>query len=126
MRAVEILDTSPGVDQRGAEVVVAEIGVEMGRFGSAKRVAAWAGVAPGTDESAGKPRSGKTRTGNRPLRTALVQLAHAATRTTRTSWAALCHRLAERRGRTRPIRAVAHAILVSADQMLARNEPSHE
>jgi transposase len=127
MRAVEILDTMPGVDQRGAEVVVAEIGIEMGRFGSAKRVAAWAGVAPGNDESAGKQRSGKTRQGNRPRRTALVQLAHAATRTTRTYWAALFHRLAaRRRGRTRAIMAVAHAILVSTYQMLARNEPSHE
>jgi transposase len=126
MRAVEILDTIPGVDQRGAEVVVAEIGVEMGRFGSAKCLAAWAGVAPGNDESAGTQRSGKTRKGNRPLRTALVQLAHAAPRTKRTYLAALFHRLAARRGRKRAIMAVAHSILVSAYHRLSRNEPYHE
>jgi transposase len=125
-RAGEILDPSPGVDQRGAEVGVAEIGVEMGRFGSAKCLAAWAGVAPGNDESAGTQRSGKTRTGNRPRRTALVHLAHAATRTTRTYLAALFHRLAARRGRTRALMAVAHSILVSADHRLSRNEPDHE
>jgi transposase len=107
-------------------VVVAEIGVEMGRFGSAKCLAAWAGVAPGNDASAGKQRSGKTRKGNRPLRTALVQLAHAATRTKRTYLAALFHRLATRRGRKRAIMAVAHSILVSAYHMLSRNEPYHE
>jgi transposase len=126
MRAVELLDTIPGVDQRGAEVLVAEIGIEMGRFGSAKRLAAWAGVAPGTDESAGKQRSGKTRKGNRPLRTALVQLAHVATRTKRTYLSALFHRLAARRGRKRAIMAVAHSILVSAYHRLSRNEPYHE
>jgi transposase len=126
MRAVELLDTIPGVDQRGAEVLVAEIGIKMDRFGAAKRLAAWAGVAPGNDESAGKQRSGKARKGNRPLRTALVQLAHAATRTKRTYLSALFHRLAARRGRKRAIMAVAHSILVSAYHMLSRNDPYHE
>jgi transposase len=126
MRAVELLDTIPGVNQRGAEVLVAEIGIEMGRFGSAKRLAAWAGVAPGTDESAGKQRSGKTRKGNRPPRTALVQLAHVATLTKRRSLSALFHRLAARQGRKCAIMAVAHSILVSAYHMLSRNEPYHE
>jgi transposase len=80
-RAVELLDTIPGVDQRGAEGIVAEIGVDMTRFETAPRLAAWAGVAPGNDESAGKQRSGKTWKGNRPLRAILTQLAHAAVRT---------------------------------------------
>ena len=66
-RAVELLDSIPGIDQRGAEVIVAEIGIDMSRFATAPRLAAWAGVAPGNDESVGKQRSGKTRKGNRPL-----------------------------------------------------------
>jgi transposase len=53
-QAITLLDTIPGVDRRGAEMLVAEIGTDMSRFGTAARLAAWAGVAPGNDESAGK------------------------------------------------------------------------
>ncbi|GIX48648.1 MAG: hypothetical protein KatS3mg131_2859 [Candidatus Tectimicrobiota bacterium] len=117
-QAVALLDTSPGVDRRGAQLLGAEIGIDRARFGSAKRLAAWAGVAPGNDESAGKRRSGKTRKGNRPLRTGLVQLAHGAARTKQTYLSALYRRLAARRGKKRALMAVAHAILVSAFHML--------
>ena len=67
--AVTVLDTSPGVDQRGAERLVAAWGTDMQRLGTASRLSAWTGVAPGNDESAGKRRAGKTRQGNRVLRT---------------------------------------------------------
>jgi transposase len=80
-QAVELLDTIPGVNQRGAEMIIAEIGIDMARFGTASRLAAWPGVAPGNDESAGKQRSGKTRKGNQVLRAGLTQLAHGAVRT---------------------------------------------
>jgi len=125
-RAVELLDTMPGIDQRGAEVIVAEIGIDMSRFETAPRLAAWAGVAPGNDESAGKRRSGKTRKGNRPLRAILTQLAHAAVRTKDTYLSALYHRLAVRRGKQRAIIAVAHSMMVSAFHMLSRQEPYRE
>jgi len=125
-RAITVLDTIPGVDQRGAELMVAEWGIDMGRFGTAERLSAWSGVAPGNDESAGKQRSGKTRKGNRALRTGLTQLAHAAARSKDTYLSALYHRLAARRGKKRAIMAVAHAIAVSAFHMLSRNEPYHE
>jgi transposase len=125
-RAVELLDTIPGVDQRGAEMLVAEIGVDMTRFGTAPRLAAWAGVAPGNNESAGKQRSGKTRQGNHTLRAGLTQLAHAAVHTKDTYLSALYRRLAARRGKKRAIRAVAHAIMVSAFYMLVRNESYRE
>ena len=120
-RAVELLDSIPGIDQRGAEVIVAEIGIDMARFETAPRLAAWAGVAPGNDESAGKQRSGKTRKGNRPLRAILTQLAHAAVRTKGTYLSALYQRLAARRGKNRAIIAVAHSIMVSVFHMLSRN-----
>src|SRR5262245_5627732 len=125
-RAIELLDTIPGVDQRGAEVIVAEIGIDMSRFETAPRLAAWAGVAPGNDESAGKQRSGKTRKGNRSLRAVLTQLAHAAVRTKGTYLSALYHRLAARRGKQRAIIAVAHSIMRSVFHMLSRNEPYRE
>jgi transposase len=124
--AIAVLDTIPGVDQRSAELLVAEWGTDMRRFGTASRLAAWTGVAPGNDESAGKQRSGKTRRGNRTLRTGLTQMAHAAARTKSTYLSALYQRLAARRGKKRAIMAVAHAIVVSAFHMLARHEPYHE
>jgi transposase len=125
-QAVTVLDTIPGVDQRGAELLVAEWGTDMSRFATASRLSAWTGVAPGHDESAGKQRSGKTRRGNRTLRTGLTQLAHAAARTKGTYLSALYQRLAARRGRKRAIMAVAHAIVVSAFHMLSRHEPYRE
>jgi transposase len=125
-RAITILDTIPGVNQRGGELLVAEWGVDMGRFGTAARLAAWSGVAPGNDESAGKRRSGKTRPGNQALRTGLTQLAHAAARTKGTYLSALYQRLAARRGKKRAIVAVAHSIVVSAFHMLSRNESYRE
>jgi len=125
-RAVELLDTIPGVDQRGAEVIVTEIGIDMSRFETAPRLAAWAGVAPGNDESAGKQRSGKTRKGNRSLRAILTQLAHAAVRTKGTYFSALYQRLAARRGKQRAIIAVAHSMMRSVFHMLSRNEAYRE
>jgi transposase len=116
-RAITLLDTIPGVDRRGAERWVAATGVDMARFGTAARLAAWVGVAPGNDESAGKQRSGRTRHGNQPRRTVLTQLAHAAAQTKGTYLAALYHRVAARRGRKRAIVAVAHAMVVSAFYM---------
>jgi len=83
-------------------------------------------VAPGNDESSGKRRAATTRQGNRALRASLTQVAHVAARTKGTYLSALYHRLAARRGKKRAIMAVAHSIVVSAFQMLSRNEPYRE
>jgi transposase len=121
--AVGLLDTIPGVARHTAEMLVAEIGTDMSRFPSAEHLAAWAGVAPGPHESAGKRSSGKTRKGNRFLRTTLVQAAHAAVRTKHTYLSAQYRWLASRRGKKRAILAVAHSILVMAYYMLQRKQP---
>jgi transposase len=63
-RATTLLDTMPGVNQRGAEMLIAEWGVKMAYFGSAGRLAAWSGVAPDNNESAGKQHTGTIRKGN--------------------------------------------------------------
>jgi transposase len=76
--AIERLDTIPGVNTQTARMIVAEIGVEMGQFPSDKHLAAWAGLAPGNNQTAGKQRTTRTRKGNRHLRQGLVQAAHAA------------------------------------------------
>jgi transposase len=125
-QAITLLDTIPGVDRRGADMLVAEIGTDMRRFGTAARLAAWAGVAPGHDASAGKRRSGTTRQGNRALRTGLVPLAHSATHTKGTYLAPLFRWLAARRGKQRAMIAVAHAILVRVFSILVRHEPYRE
>ena len=76
--AVQVLDTIPGVGETVAQIIVAEIGVDMNRFPTANHLASWAGMCPGNNESAGKRKSGKTTKGSRYLRAALVQAAWAA------------------------------------------------
>lgn len=119
--AVERLDTIPGIARRAAEVIVAEIGIEMNRFPSAQHLASWAGMVPGNHESAGKQRSGRTRKGNLTLRSILIQAAYAAGRT-HTYLGARFRRLAARRGRKRAAVAVGHSILVIAYHLIQRGE----
>jgi len=125
-QAVVLLDTIPGVARETAEVIVAEIGVGMSRFPSANHLAAWAGVAPGNHESAGKRYSGRMRQGNQALKTALTQAAHAAAHTKDTYLAAQAHHLTGRRGKKRAIMAVAHSILVIGYHLIQRQEPYRE
>ena len=125
-RALALLDTIPGIDRWQAEVILAEIGLDMSRFGSGARLAAWAGLAPGNNESAGKRRSGKTRPGSPTLRRTLTLVAHAATHSKNSYLAAQYHRLAARRGAKRAIVAVAHSILVIIYHLLTRQEPYHD
>jgi transposase len=121
-QAVESLDSIPGVNQRTAEVIVAELGTDMRQFPTVNHASAWAGVAPGNHESAGKRSSGRTREGNKALQEALCEAAWAASRTKNTYLSALYHRLVRRRGKKRAIVAVAHSILESAYYMLLRHE----
>src|SRR3954447_6917939 len=79
--ALTRLRTIPGVGRRVAEGFAAEVGTDLSRFPTARHLAAWAGLAPGNNESAGKRRSGKTRKGNSYLRTLLVEAGQAAERT---------------------------------------------
>ena len=123
---VELLDTIPGVGRAMAELLVAEIGVDMTRFPTPAHLAAWAGVAPGSNESAGRQRSGRTRKGNAWLKAALVQAAHGAARMNGTALAAKYKRVAARRGAKRAIMAVAHRLLIIAYHVIARREPYHE
>jgi transposase len=112
------LDDIPGVGREVAQVIIAELGVDMNRFPSAAHAASWAGLAPGKNESAGKNRSGKITPGNRHLKAMLVQAAHAVSRTKDNYLAAQFRRLAARRGKKRAAIAVAHSILVIAYHML--------
>lgn len=121
--AVELLDTIPGVDQRTAEIILAEIGLDMSQFPTADDLASWAGFAPGNHQSGGKRYSGHTTKGNRPIGAAINQAAWAASRTKDTFLKARYHRLAARRGKKRAIVAIGRSILVSVWHMLSRREP---
>ena len=123
---VALLDSIPGLSEATAQVVVAEIGTDMRRFPSAAALAAWAGLAPGNDESAGRQRSGRTRKGNVWLRTILVQAAQAAAHTKHTALAARYRRIAARRGHKKAVVALAHALLVIIYHVIARRQPYHE
>jgi transposase len=123
---VALLDGIPGISETTAQVIVAEIGTDMGRFPSAAALSAWAGLAPGNNESAGRQRSGRTRKGNVWLRTILVQAAHAAAHTKHTALAARYRRIAARRGIKKAVVALAHALLVIIYHVIARRQPYHE
>lgn len=114
------LDSMPGIARRTAEVLIAEIGVDMRQFPTAQHLASWAGLCPGQNESAGKHKSGRTRSGNRWLRMALIEAASMAARTRNTAFAARYHRIARHRGHKKAVVAVAHAMLVTAYHLLAR------
>ena len=118
-RERELLCTIPGVAERTAEVILAELGPDMSRFATHRHAASWAAVCPGHDESAGKRRSGKTRKGDSWLRVALIEAANsAAARTKDTYLRAQYLRIRRRRGHKKAIVAVAHSILVSAYHVL--------
>jgi transposase len=118
--AVGLLRTIPGVKGRVAEVVLAEIGPDMARFVDARHLCSWAALCPGNHESAGKRRSGRTRHGNRWLRTALLQAAWAAIKVKDGYFGAQFRRIARRRGEKRAAIAVAHSILAVVYHVLAR------
>lgn len=124
--ATHLVDTVPGIDQRAAQGILAEIGLDMTRFPTDKHLASWAGRAPGNHESGGKRFSGRMPKGNRVLSCLLTQVAHAAARTKGTFLSARYHRLAARRGKKRAIAAISHSIIVSIWHILTYRKPYHE
>jgi transposase len=116
------LATIPGVDDLTASAIIAEIGVDMSAFGSAKRLAAWAGVCPASHESAGKQKRRGTRKGNTFLKAILVTAAVSASQTKGTYFRDKFHRLINkaRMGIKKSAMAIAHKILVAVFHMLQR------
>jgi len=120
-QAVTLWQTIPGVDRVTACNLAAEIGVNMNQFPTAHHLASWAGLCPGSNESAGKRLSGKTRDGNKWLRRTVCQAAWAVTRKKDCYLASQFRRLAARRGMKRAVMAVGHSMLVIAYTMLKTN-----
>lgn len=116
--AIELLSTIPGISQLSAQVLVAEIGMDMARFATAGHLVSWAGLCPRNDQSAGKRRSTRLKKGAPWLKTTLIQCAWAASRTKGSYLQAQYHRLRSRRGPKKAICAVAASILTAAYHML--------
>jgi len=121
--AIRAVAEIPGFDQRSAQNVVAEIGTDMTRFPTDAHIASWAGVCPGSNESAGKRKSGKTTKGSRWLRSALCQAAWAASRTKRSYFRSQYRRLVGRRGKKRALVAVGPSLLVVIYHVLLTGRP---
>lgn len=113
----------PGIGQRSAEVILAEIGVDMNRFPSEAHLSSWAGVCPGNHKSAGKRYHGRTRHGNKTLKSMLVQCAKSASRSKGSYFSAQYQRIAARRGKNRAAMAVAHSMLVAIYHILKDKVP---
>lgn len=116
------LEKMPGLGKRSAEIILAEIGQDMTRFPTSGHICSWAGVCPGNNESAGKRRSGKTRKGNKILKSTLVECAQLAVRRKDTFFYAQYQRIAMRRGKKRATLAVAHSILIAIYYMIKEDK----
>jgi transposase len=120
--ALSILCSITGVSQITAQIMIAEMGVDMSRFPTAGHLCAWAGVAPASYESAGKRRPAGTRKGGTWLRRALIEAAHAAARTKGSYFSAQYVRIARRRGPNKAVVAVANSILTVAWHLLSNGD----
>lgn len=123
---VKWIDDIPGVGERSAQTIIAEIGIDMSVFPSDAHLASWAGMCPGNHESAGKRKSGKTRKGNNTLRSTLIECAKAAGHTKNSYLSSQYHRIAARRGKNRATVAVGHTILTIVYHILRNNVPYKE
>lgn len=126
LAARDRLDTVPGVAKRTAEIIIAEIGVDMTRFPTPAHLASWAGVCPGNNESAGKHKATTTPHGNLWLTSALAEAAWAAIRTKDCYLGVRFRRIAKRRGEQRALIAVAHTMLVICWHLITDEVDYHE
>jgi transposase len=125
-KALARLDGIPGVNRRVAEIVLAEVGINMEQFPSDAHLASWAGMCPGSKVSAGKRLSGKTTKGSSWLRAALLEAAHGASHSKQTYLGEQYRRLARRIGKKKALVAVAHSILVIMYHVLKEETTYHE
>lgn len=124
--AIAAIDEIPGIARRSAEVILAEIGLDMSRFPSAAHLCSWAGICPGNYQSAGKRKHGKTRKGNAALKTILTQCAKSAKTVKSSYFSAQYLRISARRGKNRATLAVAHSMLIAIYHILKNKTAFHD
>jgi transposase len=121
--AMTLVESIVGIHETAAAAIVAEIGVDMSRFPSAKHLASWAGVCPGNKQSGGKRLSGKPTKGNPYLRAILAEVVWAISHTKANYLSAQYHRLARRLGKKKAVVAVSHSVLVIIYHLLQEKRP---
>lgn len=121
--AIELICTIPGVDRTSAITIISEIGTDMSQFANSKRLCCWAGLTPGNNESAGKKKSVKISRAGVYLKPALVQVAHASVKSTKSPYYKNKYeRICKRRGKKRAIIAIARMILTAIYHMFVTGE----
>jgi len=121
--AINLLCSIPGVKRDTAITIISEIGTDMAQFSSSKRLCSWAGLTPGSNESAGKKKSVRITRAGVYLKPALVQCAHAAVKSDKSPYYKTKYgRIMKRRGKKRAIIAIARMILTAIYQMLSTGE----
>jgi transposase len=122
LAARDLLTSIPGFSRITAEVFIAETGGDMSVFPTAGHLASWAGLSPGSNESAGRVKSTKTRPGNRYLKGALGIAALTAARSKNTYFSAKYKRIATRRGPMRALVAIERATVIAAWNLLTSGD----
>ena len=112
------LDEVPGIGLRAAQVIVAEVGLDMAQFPTADHLVSWARVSPRTIQSGPRTRSGKVGKGNPYLKRVLGEVATAAAKTD-TFFGERYRRLVRRLGKQKALVAIERSILVAVWHLLA-------
>ena len=121
--ALKRIQELPGIAERSAQIILAEIGTDMSRFPTDGHLSRWSGLAPGNNESAQRRKSGKTTKGNNTLKTTMIQCAQIAKRTKGSFFKAQFERLVVRRGKKRATVAVAHSMIIAIYHILKDGVP---
>ena len=111
--AIQVLTTIPGVKHNSAVTILSEIGIDMSQFCNSKRLCCWAGLTPGSNESAGKNKFVKITRAGVYLKPALVQCAHATVKSDKSPYKKKYESLVKRRGKKRAIIAITRMILTA-------------
>ena len=120
---ITLMCTIPGIDRKSAITVISEIGDDVSLFGSSKRLCSWAGLTPGSNESAGKKKSVRISRAGVYLKPALVEIAYSAVKSTKSPYYKNKYeKLVKRRGKKRAIIAIARMILTAIYNMLSTGE----
>ena len=117
-KSAEAIQDIPGIGNTSAQAIISVIGTDMKRFPTDSHISSWAGLCPGSNESAHKRKSGKTTKGNSLLRDTLVVCAHSAVKNKNSYFSAQFLRISAHRGKKRAYVAVAHSMLVAIYHIL--------
>lgn len=117
-KSLHKLEKIPGIGKTTVQIILAEIGQDMSIFRTENHVSSWAGVCPECNKSAEKIRSGKTRKGNKILKSTLAQCAKATSKIKNSFFYAQYQRICIRRGKNRATLAAAHSMLISIYHMI--------